>query len=139
MTKKPVLRVAAKAVIEAEGSILLLHPSAIDRNRNWHIAGGIRDNIDEPISQTAVREVLEETGIDLETRAGRVFKVGEWPALDKGEETKVLAVFFHFVLPSKPKILLSDEHDEYAWVDLANYKTYQANQEDYEVVEELLG
>lgn len=57
-----VQRVAAKAIIEAENGILILHPSGIDRNRKWHIPGGIRDDINEPLAKTVVREVLEETG-----------------------------------------------------------------------------
>lgn len=130
-------RVAAKAVIESEGGILALHPSAIDTNRNWHIPGGIRDTLSEPLQQTAVREVMEETGIDISQLKGTVFKIGEWPAVDKGEKVKILAVFFHFTLPERPEVVLSDEHTEYAWLDLKNHKDFKANLEVYEIVEHL--
>lgn len=132
-----VQRVAAKAVIQAEGGILALHPSSIDANRNWHIPGGIRDDINEPIQQTALREVLEETGIDLGAVSGEVIKVGEWPAVDKGEDVKILAVFFLFKLDSRPKVVLSEEHVDFAWLDGKNYKDFPANQEVYEIVERL--
>jgi 8-oxo-dGTP pyrophosphatase MutT (NUDIX family) len=138
MFNELVLRVAAKAIIEVEGSILIMHPSEIDRNRNWQIPGGIRDAINEPITQTAVREVLEETGINIRGITGQVCKVGEWPAVDQGEKVKILAVFFHYVLPKRLPITLSHEHDDYAWVDQSNYKKYQANPEVYEIIEELL-
>jgi 8-oxo-dGTP pyrophosphatase MutT (NUDIX family) len=138
MDGQRVLRVAAKAVIEAEGSILIMHPSEIDINRNWQIPGGIRDNINETINQTAVREVLEETGIDIAGLFGRVFKVGEWPAIDHGKHVKIIAVFFHFKLPKRLAITLSHEHDDLAWVNRLNYKEYKANPEVYEIVEELL-
>lgn len=138
MNEKRVLRVAAKAVIEAGGSILILHPSNIDLNRNWQIPGGIRDDIDENISETAVREVLEETGIGIQELNGRVFKVGEWPAVDKDEKVKILAVFSHYKLPNQPNIALSHEHDKAAWVNRSNYKQYRANPEVYEIIEELL-
>lgn len=134
-----ILRVAAKAIIEAESGILALYPSDIDLNRKWHIPGGIRDDQAEPILQTALREVREETNVNLQGVASLVCKVGEWHAVDKGEEVKILAVFFHFILPSRPKIVLSGEHDDFAWLDSSNYKKYKANPEVYEIVEELLG
>ncbi len=128
----------AKAVIEAEDGILILHPSEIDANRNWHIPGGIRDDIQEPIDETARREVREETSIKLDDIKGSVFKTGEWLAVDQGEKVKILAVFFHFILPHRPKITLSSEHDEFTWIDRTSYRDYQANKEVYEIVEELL-
>jgi 8-oxo-dGTP pyrophosphatase MutT (NUDIX family) len=131
-------RIAAKAVIEAEGGILVLHPSAIDLNRKWHIPGGIRDDIMENIQDTAAREVREETGIDLSAEHAHVVKVGEWPAVDKGEKVRILAVFFHYKLAHRPNFALSHEHDEYAWLTHQNYKNYEANKEVYELVESLL-
>lgn len=140
MTQNPELaqRVAAKAVIESEGGILALHPSEIDANRNWHIPGGIRDKIKEPIYQTAIREVLEETGIDLADVPGELLRLGEWTAVDKGEKVGILAVFFHFRLPLRPEIVLSDEHIDFAWLDRENHEDYQANREVHEIVEQLL-
>lgn len=139
MTETRVQRVAAKVVIEAEGGVLILHPSAIDANRNWHFPGGIRDDINEDIQGTGIREVLEETGIDLTgAQPGEVFKVGEWPAVDQGEKVRILAVFFHYLLDKRPEIVLSDEHVGYAWADPNNYHEYPANPEVYQVVEELL-
>lgn len=131
-------RVATKAVIMAEGGILALHPSEIDANRKWHIPGGIRDDILEPIEQTGVREVAEETGIDLTSHNGKLIKIGEWPAVDKGEKVRILAVFFLYVLDVRPKIKLSSEHVEYAWLDKKNHRDFEANQEVYELVDELL-
>lgn len=138
MQNELVLRVAAKAVIEAKHGILALHPSAIDLNRKWHIPGGIRDDIMEPILQTAVREVKEETGINLRDVSGAVCKIGEWQAIDKGEKVKILAVFYHFKLSERPDIILSHEHDKYIWLDRENYKQYETNPEVSELIEELL-
>lgn len=128
-------RVAAKVVIEAEGGILVLHPSAIDLNRNWQIPGGIRDDISESLAMTGVREVREETGITLETPPNQVIKYGEWQAVDKGEKVKILAVFFHVSLDKRPDIVLSEEHDDYMWLDSKNYRQITANPEVYELVE----
>lgn len=133
-----VLRANAKVVIEAESGILVLHPSGIDLNRKWHIPGGIRDDISEPLWQTGVREVFEETGIDLKNVHGQPFKVGEWNAVDKGENVRILAVFYHVKLPKRPEVNLSEEHDNFAWIDKQNQQNYEANPEVYEIVTELL-
>jgi 8-oxo-dGTP pyrophosphatase MutT (NUDIX family) len=133
----PKQRVAAKAVIEVGGKFLVLHPSAIDANRKWHIPGGIRDDISEPLHTTAVREVMEETGIDLGGLEGKLLRIGEWPAIDKGEQVKILAVFFHFILPTQPNIVLSNEHDAFAWIDAVNHLDYEANVEVHEIVDAL--
>jgi 8-oxo-dGTP pyrophosphatase MutT (NUDIX family) len=138
MSNDLALRVAAKAVIKADDGILVLHPSEIDLNRKWHIPGGIRDDIAEPILQTAMREMKEETGIVLDRVPSKVFKIGEWQAVDKGEKVKILAVFFQFTLTSRPDIKLSHEHDNFAWLDISNYKQYEANPEVYEIIEEIL-
>ena len=134
---KLVQRISGKAVIEAEGAILALHPTNIDANRKWHMPGGIRDDINESVLGTAVREVLEETGINLSGVPTDVFKISEWEAVDKEEHVKILAVFFHFVLPKRPPIVLSDEHDKSAWLDLDNYRSFNANKEVYEIIERL--
>lgn len=131
-------RIAAKMVVEADSRLLILHPSAIDLNRNWHISGGIRDDINEPILETGIRELFEETKIDVRGLPHRVIKVGEWLAEDKGEKVKILAVFFHYVLEKMPSIMLSEEHDDAAWITRGNYHDYPANKEVYELVEELL-
>jgi dATP pyrophosphohydrolase len=138
MNENLVQRVAGKAVILADNGILALHPSGIDLNRKWHIPGGIRDDINESIIETAVREVNEETGIDLSKTEGKGIKVGEWKAIDKGEKVKILAVFYLFRLNERQPIKLSHEHDKFAWLDKSNYKQIDANPEVHELVETLL-
>lgn len=131
-------RVSAKVVVESEGGLLVLHPSGIDTNRKWHIPGGIRDDIYEPLEDTGARELEEETGIVLDKPLGRVIKCGEWEAVDQGEDVKILAIFFHIVLPRRPIISLSLEHDDKAWLDRSNYRDYDVNREVKELVEQLL-
>ncbi len=138
MDEALVQRVAAKAVIVSENGILALHPSAIDLNRKWQVPGGIRDDINESITDTAIREVKEETGIDITSYDTVVVKVGEWKAVDKDEKVKILAVFYLFELPSRPEITLSHEHDDYAWLDKDNYVQYDANPEVLELINTLL-
>lgn len=135
MNSTLVQRVAGKVVLEAESAILLLHPSKIDKNKLWHIPGGIRDNIEEPLLKTAVRELLEETGIDITNSSSKVLKVGEWKAQDKGEKVKILGVFYHIKLPKRPKVIFSSEHDDFAWVNLSNISKFRVGMDVVEVLE----
>lgn len=132
-------RVAAKAVIESEGAILALQPSSIDSNKKWHNPGGLRDDINEDIINTASREVLEETGINLGGLPYKVIKIGEWQAVDKGVPVKILGIFFHFTLPSRPRVTLSEEHQSYAWINLSNYQTYDLHPDLKEATEIVFG
>jgi 8-oxo-dGTP pyrophosphatase MutT (NUDIX family) len=84
----------------------------------------MRDDIEESIIETAYREVREETGIDLSGVSYKVIKIGEWQAIDKGVPVKILGIFFHFVLPQRPQVALSEEHNDFVWVNLSNYQNY---------------
>lgn len=129
---------AAKVVIEYEGQILALHPSEVDKNRRWQMPGGLKDDHLEPLTRTAVREVLEETGIVINDDQLKPFKIGEWTAIDHEQKVAILAVFFHVLLKDEPAISLSDEHDDFVWLNRDNYRDYEANREVYEIVEGLL-
>jgi len=132
-------RDAAKVVVEAEGAILALHPSEIDLNRKWQICGGIRDDESEDLRETGVRELFEETGLVVPAHLlGEPIKNASWPAVDKGERVIIRAVFYHLILPRRPEIILSDEHDQYAWLHRDTHATYDANPELHELIDELL-
>ena len=139
MSKLLPTRYAAKVVIESKGAILALHPSEIDLNRKWQMPGGICDDPEhETLEETGVREVMEETGIDISSHILRRFKQGYWTAVDKGEKVSIVAVFMHLILPERPQVVLSEEHDDFAWLTRTNYRDYEANREVYEIIRELL-
>lgn len=85
-----------------------------------------------------MREVKEETGVDISGITLKPVKIGEWTAVDHGEKVKILAVFFHIILPARPDIVLSEEHDNFSWLDKSNYQNYQSNLEVNEIIEEIL-
>lgn len=124
--------------MESRGGILVLHPSEVDLNRKWHIPGGLRDDINEPLIDTGRREVFEETGINLAGYEARTIMHGEWTAVDHGIKIGIVAVFLHVVLLDRPKVILSHEHDDYAWLTPNNHTTYDANLEVHKLVIQLL-
>ncbi len=134
MSENRIQQIAAKAVIVVRGKILILHPSAIDNNRNWHFPGGRRDNMNEEIENTAKREVLEETGIDLSSAHGRVIMVSEWVANNNKESVQIMGVFFRYDMDSEPKIKLSEEHDRFVWLNSSSIADLNVNKEVPEVL-----
>lgn len=138
MEQQLVQRVAAKAIIESEGGVLALQPSSLDRSAQWHNPGGLRDDINEPIVETVIREVREEVGINLAGVPYKVVKIGEWQATDKGQPVKILGIFFHFKLPKRQSIVLSEEHKSYAWLNLSDYLSYDLQPDLKEAIELVL-
>ncbi len=132
-------RLAGKAVVESEGGILILKPSEIDTNKNWHIPGGIKDEPSESIKDTATRELFEETQIDQRGKdIGDPIYESSWNATDKGEKVTIVASFFHIIIAERPIIVLSDEHVNFAWVNTENIANYSVNNEVRELVSKLL-
>ena len=134
MAENRIQQIAAKAVIVVRGKILILHPSAIDNNRNWHFPGGRRDNMNEEIENTAKREVLEETGIDLSLAHGRVIMVREWVANNNKESVQIMGVFFRYDMDAEPKIKLSEEHDRFVWLNSSSIADLNVNKEVPEIL-----
>ena len=109
------IEVVGSAVIEnAQGKILLVK-SPKWRNK-WTMPGGHIEP-GETIEEAALREVKEETGINV-----RIIKfVHEWTGDHNGEKLKS---FTYVCSTDSDKVTLSDEHGDYAWVnvkDLPNW------------------
>jgi len=51
-------------LVDKNDSILLAHPTGSDKN-TWSIPKGIHDKSDKSYIDTAIREFMEETGIDI--------------------------------------------------------------------------
>ena len=51
------------------------------------------------------------------------FFVGEWRPVVKGEQWHIVATFFECEADSD-KVVLSDDHDHFEWIEPRNYKDY---------------
>ena len=115
------LRVAAKAVIiNEEGKVLLVREanSYADGTNvgKYQIPGG-RLDVGESYEEGLKREAKEETGLEVEPMYP--VYVGEWRPVIRGEQYQIIAVFT--VCKAKSlDIKLSDEHDDFMWVNPAN-------------------
>jgi 8-oxo-dGTP diphosphatase len=58
------VQVGANAVVERDGSVLLVRLNYGPRDGHWSLPGGLLEN-DETTEQAAIRETKEETGFDV--------------------------------------------------------------------------
>jgi 8-oxo-dGTP diphosphatase len=123
------LQVGVKALIKnREGAYLFLRRSSLlstdSSETSWDIPGG-RINPDEELIDALRREIKEEVGCDITSI----------PKLIAAQDILVPAKELHvvrltYVIEAEvPTVMLSDEHDEYQWVNGDDIKT--VNTEPY--------
>lgn len=120
-----VLRVAAKAVIvNAEGKVLILREAKTYKEGTnigrYHMPGG-RLEAGETYDEGLLREVSEETGLIVEPLYP--IYVGEWRPVIKGVPHQIIAIFTVCKAISG-KVRLSEEHDDFKWINPKDYKKY---------------
>jgi 8-oxo-dGTP diphosphatase len=112
----PALGVAAKGIVRrADGAVLLIRrspASKVDPGR-WELPGGKMD-VGERLVDALVREVREETG--LEVAGPRPIHVSHFTK----EPFWVTCVTF-VCASFEGEVRLSREHDDFAWVDPADF------------------
>jgi len=104
------------AVRNADGELLMIHRTD---NGRWALPGGGHD-IGETISQTVVREVREETGVEVEVTGlvGLYTDPRHVIAYDDGEVRQQFSICFT-ARPLGGRLTTSSESREVAWVDPA--------------------
>ena len=75
----------------------------------------------ERFYESLLREVKEETNLDI--KIGKPFFVNEWRPVAKGEQWQIVGVFFECESPNGD-VVLSEDHDEFLWIDPREYKNY---------------
>lgn len=109
-------QVAVKAVIKKGNRFLIVR-----EGERWQAVGG-RLEKGEKLEDGLRREAIEETGITNLT-VGKVIHVDEWFAKPEGELKHIVALFF-LCETKTGEVILSDEHQDYAWItpeELENY------------------
>ena len=116
---------ATKALISHEGKILLIQESNIYSDGTqlgkFDVVGG-RITPGENFEDCLKREVLEETG--LEIILGKPFFVIESRSTVRGENWQIIRIFFE-AFSTKSKVTLSEDHENYVWINPKDYKNYK--------------
>lgn len=114
------LFVGAKAVVHYKGKVLLVRESSKYEDGaeegKWDMVGG-RIEADEEVREGLVREVREESGLDVVPEE-LVDVFDGFPKI-RGEKCHVVRLYF-FCEATSGKVVLSQDHDAYDWVDPEN-------------------
>lgn len=110
-----VLIVSRAVVINPNGEILILlrSPREDEKVQNWEFPGGKLD-IGETIQENLLREVIEETGLQIKP-SGLQFVRQEIPIAGKYLGFIVITIT-EIAKCTKLKITLSKEHTDYKWM-----------------------
>ncbi|MGE3771084.1 MAG: NUDIX domain-containing protein [Bdellovibrionales bacterium] len=132
--------IAAKGVLVYNGRVLFLREagSYVDGANigKYDVPGG-RLNPDEDVLDGLKREVFEETGCAV--TAARPFHVLDWRVTRPSEHWHISAIFFAVPVASDV-VKLSQDHDDYVWMDLSKpatipiMKNYEAMLNDLRVL-----
>ncbi|NCP72272.1 NUDIX hydrolase [archaeon] len=104
-----------------KGKINVLKKYAhLDKKNIYDLPGG-RLEINETIKTGLKREVFEETGLKIKI----LKKVSSWEFISlDNKKVEVTNFLCEIKKNTSNKIILSQEHDNYKWVDLKNIKRY---------------
>lgn len=82
-----------------------------------------------------LREIKEETW--LEVTMWKPFFVNEWRPEVRGEKWQIIATYFEcFAITDK--VTLSDDHEDFIWIDPKDYKNYPIVDNLHETIEAYL-
>jgi 8-oxo-dGTP diphosphatase len=115
---------ATKAFIIHDGKVLLLKEStkyADGANAGKFDVVGGRIKPGQRFDESLIREIQEETRLNV--KIGRPFFVNEWRPIVRGEQWQIVGTFFECFAKSD-KVILSEDHEEYVWIDPKEYKKY---------------
>ncbi len=134
------LHIAPKAVIgNSEGQVLILREASAEtysgntQSGRYQLPGGKLDP-GETFEACLKREVLEETGLDIEL--GEPLLVGEWRPVVRGAQQQIIGVFVAATAKTE-EVRLSGEHDGYEWIDPANHTEYDIIPPDCDAIDVL--
>lgn len=129
-------RVAAKALlVNDEGKVLILREAntyAEGTNIGRYGLPGGRIDPGEKFFDGLRREVSEECGLTCEPI--KPLLVGEWFPIIKGVPNHITAIFFACKATSTD-VRLSEEHDEFRWIDPKTYTDYDIMKPDDAVIQ----
>lgn len=130
--------VATKAFIVNNGKVLIIRES--DKYKDGTTVGkfgivGGRVDPGQRFDESLLREIKEESG--LEVKIGKPFYVDEWRPVVRDEQWQVVGTFFECFSESST-VTLSEDHDEYLWIDPKDYKKYNLIENLYSAFESYL-
>ncbi len=139
MTKDLVMRVAMKAAIINDGKILILREASTYKEGTnkgrYHMPGG-RIEPGEHFEEALSREVREETG--LEVKIVMPIYIGEWRPVIHDVPHQIIATFLVCKPTGEMKVVLSDEHDDFQWINPQNRLDFDIMDPEDKVIDKFI-
>lgn len=140
----PVTLVTVDAVVRASGHLLLIERGRPPGRGLWALPGGFLER-EETLLQSALRELLEETGLPLSERALRGHlrgvKVFDHPERSQRGRVVTHAHFFDLGDEAPPPVRGGDDARAARWVPIAELAGLETRLHDdhFHVIDEFLG
>lgn len=133
MDKKIIQGVAVGAVIVKDGKALILqrHKNENTYPEMWELPSGKKELL-EPVENALIREVKEETGLDV--AAEGVSSVFNYQVEKESEIRDVTQINFLAKIIRDEGVLLSGEHQAFAWVGRGDLENYSLSEETKEAI-----
>ncbi len=115
--------VGMKGYISKEGKLLIVRESeAFEDGGKWELPGGRigHDEVDSPFQDVLRREIAEECGA-VRVRIGEIVHVFR-RHFANGKRVVLLGFDCEYL---EGEIVLSDEHEKYAWISEEDMKKYE--------------
>ncbi len=127
--------VGQKAFIEKDGKVLVLNDPAegLDFPGGKIQEGEAKDADASSLVRSLQREVMEETGLEIEVGAPFAVWYHEFPKNHRNYPRVVYLVAFKCKY-KKGELKLSDEHDNFRWVDEDTYKEVDDGSDYFDVL-----
>jgi 8-oxo-dGTP diphosphatase len=112
---------AVRAVIEKDGKLLVIREAgdyAGGTNHGKYDFPGGKVKVGENPLEALRRETREEIGADITIRAP--FHIDQWCPTVRSERLQIIGVFLRCGMVGD-EVKLGPDHDDYQWVDAANY------------------
>ncbi len=131
--KKVVQKIVVAGIIEYRGKILIIQRSADEDvfPNLWEIPSGKREHF-ETSKKALIREVKEEVGIDVKPLVP--VDVFEFRVEKDDEIRDATQISFLCKRLGRPKVRLSPEHQNFAWVTKRDLDSYNLSKETREVI-----
>ena len=123
----------SEGILECDWKILLVqraeHCSA---GETWCWPGGKLESW-ESFDEALVREIQEETGIDISENETEGLFTKYFDFIGKKIEIR----FYRILFLSEPKVTLNSEHQDYKWVDPSTALTMNLNEDFDKILKEI--